>query len=68
MPGERVVYFDGMYFALENQAVSFEGDFARHDLPVLPHFLALADASALRHQLGHPEYWFQRELPNRHDD
>ena len=63
--GDVIVYLDGAYWKLDSVDVEFEGYFARHQLKKLPHAEALEDSERLRNVLGNPDYWFERELPDR---
>ena len=66
--GEIVVYLDGCYFPVHQQAIEFEGDYAFHQFDRLPHAMALETTDALRNMLGEKSYWFDRERPDRQDD
>jgi hypothetical protein len=65
--GEIVVYLDGVYFPLEERDVQFDGAFAAHDLPRLPHAEAIARPGVLLEKLGDKRYWYDREHPHRGD-
>ncbi len=66
--GDVVVYLDGCYFSVDCTDIAFDGYYARHDLPRLPHVDALADPPLLDRILGDKQYWFDRELPDRNRD
>jgi hypothetical protein len=61
--GATVVYLDGMYFEVDDKPGRFEGIYALHDLPCLPHHAALTDPAGLRATLGEPSYWVDRARP-----
>ena len=63
--GETVVYLDGEYWALDSRDIKFDGFFARHELPILPHAEALERPEVLRGLLGNQSYWLDRALPER---
>lgn len=60
--GTKVVYLDGVYLAVDDEDLNFDGMFAHHDLDVLPHVAARDDAGVLEAALGEPSYWLEREL------
>lgn len=60
--GTKVVYLDGVYLAVNDKDLNFDGMFARHNLDLLPHVAARDDAGALKAVLGTPSYWLEREL------
>jgi hypothetical protein len=62
--GDVVVYLDGAYHHHAERDLRFEGWFAEHDLPVLPHAEART-RNDLDGVLGKAAYWFDRELPDR---
>ncbi len=66
--GDVVVYLDGGYFRIDCTNIAFDGYYARHDLPRLPHADALADPPLLRRILGDEQYWLDRELSERDRD
>lgn len=61
--GTTVVYLDGRYFPVTEKPVSFIGDYAMHDLPLLPHAEALVSPDSLPQTLGDPDYWLERKRP-----
>jgi hypothetical protein len=63
--GETIVYLDGGYFEVDARNIEFEGIYARHTLDRLPHTISLEKPDYLRHVLGDPNYWYERERPNR---
>ncbi|HST37208.1 MAG TPA: hypothetical protein VLK25_11335 [Allosphingosinicella sp.] len=63
--GDIVVYLDGLYWRMDETVIAFKGFYAAHDLERLPHVEALSDPGHLRRVLGDPNYWFDRELPDR---
>lgn len=63
--GDVVVYLDGNYWAVDAEKIDFDGYHAHHELDRLPHVEALADPASLNRILGDPQYWYDRELPDR---
>jgi predicted ABC-type ATPase len=61
--GTTVVYFDGHYFPINAGSVAFIGDYALHNLTILPHAEALTSPSRLVETLGDPNYWIDRKRP-----
>jgi len=66
--GDIVVYLDGFYWRINETDIAFEGFFAAHDLERLPHAEALDDPDHLDRMLGDPNYWLDRERPDRDPD
>jgi len=66
--GDIVVYLDGLYWRIDETDIAFKGFYAAHDLKRLPHVEALNDPGHLDRMLGDPNYWFDRELPDRDPD
>ena len=64
--GDVVVYLDGAYWTIDSEEVEFDGYFASHKFDRLPHAEALENPAVLDKILGNPDYWFERELPDRH--
>jgi len=67
-PGQTVVYLDGAYFALDEAIEQFEGLYANHSFPRMPHAAALEAPDQLMAVLGDKTYWFDRELSDRDRD
>lgn len=63
--GDILVYLDGEYWHRDSTDIAFDGIYASHRLPRLPHAEALADPPFLDRMLGNADYWFERELPDR---
>jgi len=63
--GDIVVYLDGHYWHRDSVDIDFDGYFACHRLPRLPHVEALTDPPLLVRILGDVDYWIDRELPDR---
>ena len=55
--GQQYVYLDGLIIPTSAAAVRFEGWHSRHDLPFVPHVIALTDRSALSSTLESRAYW-----------
>ncbi len=66
--GDIVVYFDGLYWRIDETDIAFKGFYAAHDLERLPHAEALSDPGYLDRMLGDPNYWLDRELRDRDPD
>lgn len=67
--GKEYVYFDGVLIPTDYDGrVEFDGLFAAHDLPTLPHLALKEDRDAARHILGDPRYWNDRALPEMDDE
>ena len=64
VPGETLVYLDGMYWPVGATTLNYEGWFAKHDLARVPQLVDDDVQSILRN----PQYWWDRERPNRHED
>jgi hypothetical protein len=67
-PGQKIVYLDGAYFALDEAVEDFEGVYASHNFSELPHALALKNSAHLNALLGDKDYWFDRERPDRNGE
>lgn len=63
--GDIIVYLDGLYHAVDDAPVEFDGMHAHHKLDQLPHAAALTRPEALREVLGEPDYWRSREHKDR---
>lgn len=67
--GKEYVYFDGVLIPTDYEGqIEFDGLFAAHDLPTVPHLELKKDKNAARHLLGDPRYWNDRALPPMDDE
>ena len=64
--GDVVVYLDGNYFRLDSTDIDLEGLYSLHKFERLPHAQTLDEPGYLRRLLGEPNYWRERERPDRH--
>ncbi len=63
--GDTVIYLDGCYIRADQRPIAFEGLYAKHDHPEAPQTLALRQGRPLIELLGSPQWWFDRERPDR---
>lgn len=63
--GDIVVYLDGCYIRTDQRPVAFEGLYAVHDHSEAPQAAAVRDSRPLTEDLGRPQWWFDRERPDR---
>jgi hypothetical protein len=63
--GDTVVYLDGRYVRADPRPVAFEGLYAAHDHPGPPQVAAARAGRPLTEDLGRPQWWFDRERPDR---